>query len=520
MSPNVLLKQIAIALSLSCLLFFGAIRAVLFPAVGIRSWGVDPNPVEAVALLLLIGISALIAAGVLIVSDRVPHGRARAELRVLFLLAAAAAFGPLGLELSRLLTPVSDPFVNYLLPLCILALCLVFSWRAQQRLVAMESAMRSLLLMLTPAAVVLLIQCISVSLAAPPSDNIAPLAGGVETGPAKNNKVVWIIFDELDQAALISRPAHIETPAFDRLMKRAFVAENAIPPAQDTKESIPSLIYGHPIAPSEPGVVERWTGLTGRSGRDYFRTGDPDLIGDLRRLGVKSGVAGWYIPYERLFGDENTFGEWTWERTQICSGLVDCVSRIWDRAAHGLPLGNPFSIPSLLRYIEKGSVEDAAGQHQRNTFIMGQALKLADMNEYGLRLFHFSVPHGPYASIDREKETPDYFDGLEVADKGLGDLLARFEMNGQLDEITLIVSADHWWRRKTPEAFGHLPQTDAIAAGTCQNVPFIVKFPGSEDAVYFSPTFNTVVTRELITSIVMGEMTSVSYTHLTLPTKA
>jgi len=502
-------KHIAVSVSAACLLFAGSIRSVLFPVEGIRSWAVDVNPIEAAALLLLIGLSGLVLFGFLVLSDSAMTPRTKMEVHLLFLLFAAIAFGPSSLELFKMVSPVDDPFVNYLLPLSVLLVCILISWRSENRLASTVELMRGLLLLLFPAAVVLLMQCISVSLTAAPSEKIiASTHEPAETRSGDSNKVVWIVFDELDQAALIKRPPRIQTPAFDRIMASSFVADSALPPAQDTKESIPSFLYGRPVLKSEPGLIERWTGFAGRTDKDYFRTDEGNLIDDLRRNGLRSGVVGWYIPYERIFGAEDTFGEWQWQRKQKCQGLFDCGLRIWGVAVAGMPLGNPLSVNALLTRLERGQTEDTPGQHQRNTYLMGHAASMTDRRDYDLRLFHFSVPHSPYVSIDTENYNAEYFDGLELADENLAKILERLDRNGQLSETTLIVTADHWWRRKSPAEFKHLDPSEAKAAGESQTVPFIVKFPGSNSRISFKRTFNTVIMRELINHIVKGKIRS------------
>ena len=63
------------------------------------------------------------------------------------------------------------------------------------------------------------------------------------------NRVVWIIFDELDErVAFRDRPKEVEMPALDRFRNESTVATNTKPPGYSTVYSIPSLMIGRRVS--------------------------------------------------------------------------------------------------------------------------------------------------------------------------------------------------------------------------------------------------------------------------------
>ena len=71
------------------------------------------------------------------------------------------------------------------------------------------------------------------------------------------------------------------------------------------------------------------------------------------------------------------------------------------------------------------------------------------------------------------------------------------ETSGEWDNTWLIVSSDHSWGA----ASSYDGQHDT-------RVPFIVKPPGKNEAITYSPAINTVLTHDLILAILRSEVAS------------
>jgi hypothetical protein len=498
-------RNFGIAFSFATLIFLLPIKSALFPAVGLRSWAVDISSLEISAAFILVFATTLLFGLFFLLAENVRDPRGKAEISMLLILLKCAAFGSFSFELVNWIYITDRPIVYFVLPVGIVVSTAVITARSGFSIARWENAVSTLLLALLPAAIVLNLQLSAhlISAETPQSFGVNATEP-VVAGDSRSQEVVWVVFDELDYAALTNRPDEIRLPAFEKLMSESFVATNVYPPAQDTREAVPSLLYGRVFRENTPGFLERFSAFSGRAEKDYFRTSERSLVHDVRDMNKRAGAAGWCIPYERLFGDENTFGEWSWFRNERCNSVSDCLSRYIDQAYGGLPIKNPFSFSSLpALHWEKR----AADQRQRNRFMMGQATRLIRDESYDLKLIHLSVPHGPYAGTEATQGKPGYFDNIELADQDLAEILG--ELSERLEtNTTLIVTADHWWRDKTSEDFAHLSEPQRSAASDDLRVPFIVKVAGSNSPTVYDRQFNTIVLRRLVNAILKGEIHS------------
>jgi hypothetical protein len=89
-----------------------------------------------------------------------------------------------------------------------------------------------------------------------------------------------------------------------------------------------------------------------------------------------------------------------------------------------------------------------------------------------------------------------YLQNLILADQLFGRLRRAMENAGAWDDTWVLLSSDHWWR----DAARYDGKTD-------RRVPFIIKAPGKNESVTYGNRFNTLVTYQLIVSILKGELT-------------
>ena len=134
-----------------------------------------------------------------------------------------------------------------------------------------------------------------------------------------------------------------------------------------------------------------------------------------------------------------------------------------------------------------------------------ESLSLMTNTVYGLTLLHLPPPHLPGIYLPAKGQftfwsmprTVGYLGNLALADRELGQMRRAMETSGQWDKTWLIISADHSLAGYGP-LFG---QRDT-------RVPFIVKSPGANEPITYSPNINTVLTHDLILAILRGEITS------------
>jgi arylsulfatase A-like enzyme len=102
-------------------------------------------------------------------------------------------------------------------------------------------------------------------------------------------------------------------------------------------------------------------------------------------------------------------------------------------------------------------------------------------------------------------------DSVALADRTLGRLRQKMEQAGLWDRTAILVSADHGWRtntwRNNPE---WTSEEEAASHQDTSGVPFLLKLPGETSGIAYNDPFNTIVTRQLLTGILNGQLTESS----------
>jgi arylsulfatase A-like enzyme len=137
-----------------------------------------------------------------------------------------------------------------------------------------------------------------------------------------------------------------------------------------------------------------------------------------------------------------------------------------------------------------------------------------------LVMIHFPAPHFP-CQYDRRKDdfTVDdfavksrcnYFDNLELVDRTFGDLRRAMERAGSWDNTVVLLSADHWWRTEIwPRNQSWTEEEQAVKSDDADHrVPFMLKLKGQREGLIYQPSFNTVLSQELILALLRGELSA------------
>lgn len=330
--------------------------------------------------------------------------------------------------------------------------------------------------------------------ASPPTERGAP-----------GRRVVWFVFDELDQrAAFTQRPDSVYLPEFDRLCKEAICASNAYPPGDQTGISMPALITGKAVTrakavnPSE--IVITFAG----SGQPARWSSEPNVFSRARDAGFNAAVTGWFFPYCRLMADSLSSCYWFDTSGALLDTMVDNLETL----SESIPLASS----GLSRFGIRQRRERE--QHLRMySAVMENAKRLVVDSRLGLILVHLPVPHPPgiYDRVARRFDVGrenSYLDNLELADRTLGELRRAMEDAGLWSDATVLVSSDHAWRsdywRSTHLWTREDEQTRPPAPD--RRVPFVLKLPGQEKAIEYHPDLSTVITHDLILALLRAEI--------------
>jgi membrane-anchored protein YejM (alkaline phosphatase superfamily) len=100
-----------------------------------------------------------------------------------------------------------------------------------------------------------------------------------------------------------------------------------------------------------------------------------------------------------------------------------------------------------------------------------------------------------------------YLDSVALVDRELGMLRRAIEEAGQWDRTAILVSSDHGWRTSTWRGgTTWTAEDEAVAHQDTSGVPFVLKLPGQKTGLAFGKSFNTVLTRQVITAILNGQL--------------
>ena len=313
----------------------------------------------------------------------------------------------------------------------------------------------------------------------------ATLAGRIHASSPAPTRFVWIIYDEADWRYIdpMTRPAGLQLPELDRMMRQSVWADNAIQSGIQTASAIPSLIYGQPV---EVGLFNH----TGRliTADDQQRTVDwvkqPNIFAWARSQGFDETIVGWYLPYCRV----------------LSPVLSDCYWEAIDTRVRGFEPSLSTSLRSVLRSL--WPLESRQRHVRRYDRLLRESIEDATDPSLSLVLLHLPVPHEP-AIYDRGSGSltilnfhPDwYLDNLALADRTLGDIRRSMEQAGVWDRSTVLVTSDHalrWYAGWNEES--------------SPRIPYLVKLPGQLQGVEYHNRFHTLLTRDLIQDCLLGRI--------------
>jgi Sulfatase len=320
-----------------------------------------------------------------------------------------------------------------------------------------------------------------------------PPAARVQTTPPPR-RLVWVIFDEWDQrVSFEDRPADLALPEIDRFRGESFAAQNAYPPADNTLESMPSLITGRVVERAEPrGPAQlqlTFRGSPAAAGWSQV----PNVFDAARDLGLDTALVGVYHPYCRVLARSLTSCWWSDIPRPINSngGTLGEAMR-----------GQTRSLFETWRLSMLGQSLSARRKGREFPKTLERAAAAAADPAYGLVLLHLLTPHFPHA-YDRKSKTftlanaplRGYYDSLALTDRALGRLRRAMQTAGVWETTTVLLSSDH--------AMKHAALLDGKAGA---RVPFLLKFAGETAAYAYTPELRTVLTRDLLLEILRGHV--------------
>ena len=305
---------------------------------------------------------------------------------------------------------------------------------------------------------------------------------------AKLQRVVWIIFDELDlRLAFINRPDNVNLPEFDQLRTQALFATQGLSHSKNTQEAIPSYLTGKLVASvqSISSSTLRLKYENSEEGQYSFLPGKENFFSDAYDLGARSAIIGMYHPYCRLFVDKVVFCSWYGLNTYTPQASNSFFVETFSQLTGILPVSG--RINAISTY----------------TGILESTLEVIGNSRFDVVYVHASVPHGPDIYL-READRLSlvnisrlgYFDNLVLADQFLGKLKHSMKAENLWDETTVLVTSDHEWR--------HVHLYDDVRV---RKIPFLIKMAHQNEGVVYEKVFSPMlVTKDLLLQILSGNL--------------
>lgn len=367
-----------------------------------------------------------------------------------------------------------------------LAILIVVAELLRRRFVTVVRASVALLLIMFPFAVVTVAQgCWAVvtgEWCGITEATAAPLP------VSSDRRVVWIVFDELEQRATFERrPSFLRLPQLDRLRAQAIYAPDVAPPGHDTEESMPGYISGQFVSKAFVAGRNELNVTFEGEGQGTRWGSDPDVFSKARGLGFNTGLAGWFLPYCSTIGRHLT--RCSWRPCTTCGRRSGAYGRT-------LPESMRLQISELgPRYLRRRHI----GVY-RDT--LADAIALARDESLGLVLLHLPIPHSPWI-YDRvthdftltHEPRDGYFDNLVLVDDTLKLLRDAMETQGVWERSAVVLTGDHGWRN--PVSFNGIVD---------HRVPFLLKLPEQREPATFDRPFNAIAIHELTLALLRGEV--------------
>ncbi len=394
---------------------------------------------------------------------------------------------------------------------------------ARRRQVVWNSASTILIVMLPLFPVALARAACGVYLADGRAAFAPRQAAAAEHHPART-RVVWIVFDELDERLLFEqRPAGLQLPEFDRLRQEALVASAAYAPGGDTSVSLPALTIGELVMSAEIKGADELRLTLKKDGRVVSWKDAPTIFGKAHAMGMRSAVAGWFHPYCRILGQH--LADCAWEpapwplRTEEHARKLGFGRTLLGQAQREIrktPLAPWFHLEETPNTAHAdGPMRRIVWEEQAAAYrsITRSALAAVGDTSLDLVFLHFPVPH-PIGIYNRSKqaftadESNSYIDNLALADRTLGEVRRAMEEAGGWDSDAIVVSSDHplrteMWRQEP----GWTEEMARITGNAqCKLVPYLLKLPGQRSRQAYRAPFNTVLTADLVLQILTGEV--------------
>jgi hypothetical protein len=332
-------------------------------------------------------------------------------------------------------------------------------------------------------------------------------------------RIIWILFDELSQSLIFDHPRTSQQfTAFQSLHSHSVVFTNIRPIGYQTGRIIPSILAGQTISDEKGTLNGELLVKDSAQGTWHLFNPDSTLFADAAAQGWKPGVAGWYLPYCRVFKSLLASCSWKTPDKLPLENLGVSERSTMPENALTIPFAffASLAIPGRARNKE---IQDRIDDYQT---LMGEAKDLIQNQQIQFVFIHLPTPHPP-GFYDRRThrlcDCGNYLDNLTLADDSLAALTGEIARTTAASETTLIVSSDHSWRVPTWESLPHWTSEEgSVSQGIFDPRPvFLIHFSGQQSALEIQGSMDELIEHDIVRSMLRGQVTSPSTLLAELP---
>ena len=346
-----------------------------------------------------------------------------------------------------------------------------------------------------------------------------PTAVNTET----DQRVVWLIFDELDQYLLTEgRPTGLELRGFDAFREISLSAEKAVRPGRDTIDAVPAALTRQRMVGADV-VGAGSLLLTPCRGEAHVFQSKQTVFASARSLGLTTAMVGWYHPYCRVLADSLTYcyakpaqSQFVEEIETRNQGLPGMAMDLFKRQLLQLPLAERLGLVHETIPSREAVREERVDHLAEFVDLYHHALEAIRSPYLRFTVVHLPIPHLP-ALYDRHTQRMDatgkgnYFDNLVLADKVLTDVREALEQSGLWSRTAVLVTSDHPLRvsilRSLP-ADSAAEERKATGDRERSYIPFLVRLPQETGGVEFTDEIDSSVAGNLALGAATGQLTS------------
>lgn len=507
---NKLLEEILIALSVSNLLFITSWRRLIYPTSEAYHIKLEPYALDYLGIIISVLLTATFFLGGVHLLRLILKDKAAFIINWIFLAVFLIILNGFRIQFYQ----SESSFYAKIAIFAAIALFGIFVLLKLRRFIF--PTVRSIALILSPFVLITFSQAIWGTITANPQTetSIPTQLSRIQTKDKPNikNRVIWIIFDELDYfVPFETSPLMIDLPEFTKLKNESLFAKT-VSPAYTTLESIPSMFTGKKVVKGETlNKSELMLKFEDEETAAKFSE-TPNIFRNIKQMQGETAIIGWYHSYCRVIG--NDLSACHWESFDTINDFENqTLSRIlakdFLRVLISLPFGFRF-YEKVNSYFE-ANIEDKGYVQRHNRMIEG-AKEVVSQPQIDLALIHLPIPHSPsYYNRSTGKfggVSTTYLDNLALTDIVLGEIRQTLETKNLWENSTIIVSSDHQWRLnqyKLSQSNIDFPITKGIEH---PNIPFFLKLKGQKESLNYEKTFNTVITHDLILTLLKGEIST------------